>query len=699
MRAIVFILIGFFSYFGVLAQHDTSIYELLNELKQAKEDTLKADIFLQLAGAYRSKDSKKAINNAKMALILAENNEDVRRQFNILDMLLRIHMEDKYDLQGFLKYLEKAKSIHTKTKLDQQATLIGHIGKFHLALNDFEKAQVYFLQQLRMYALLADEVGKAVTYYELGDLFYYQEYYQKALNYYNKALVGFTESNELQKKVECLNALGRTYGQLKAFKKERTFCTEAFYLSETLGIPGLTAKVQINLGKAYQKLGATERAVYHFKQALGEGQKLDNEWIVISAKLAMAKTFVMLDSLHTAENLLAEALLATKSIDDILLKKEVYQNLFDFYQINKDTTNAFIYLHKLADIKDEFFDEQRSKQLIVNQIRFESNIKEKENKYLKAVEVANKITIQKQRLQNYVLLTGIFLLMALAFIFYTALKRKKEYNKLLEYEVQKRTKELIKSNSELVNTNVQLEQSNLELERFAYIASHDLKSPLRNIISFLNLIQRKLDKTIDRDVPEYLDFAINNAKQMHALIQDVLEYSKIDTYSSNATNEPVNLNHVLLLVTQNLNTIINQKDATIEYDDLPLIKTNPVFMLQLFQNLISNGIKYNESKPPIITITYEERRLEHFFTISDNGIGIAPEYHQDIFEMFKRLHSVQDYKGTGIGLAICKKIIKQLGGTIRLESEETKGTIFYFTIPISPTEPQKMSLKPLPAVK
>jgi light-regulated signal transduction histidine kinase (bacteriophytochrome) len=268
----------------------------------------------------------------------------------------------------------------------------------------------------------------------------------------------------------------------------------------------------------------------------------------------------------------------------------------------------------------------------------------------------------------------------LGYLLFRSKRKTQASNVVLEEEVKRRTVELLVSNTELQTTNARLEQSNSELERFAYIASHDLKSPLRNIISFLNLIDRKVRKLEDTDLKEYLRFATDNARQMHVLIQDVLEFSRIE--SDKVTHlESVDLNESLMLVLQNLQEPMQIKGVNVQSPILPVVQTNGVHIMQVFQNLIGNGIKYNESGNPTIQISFSQNSNEYQFAIHDNGIGIAPEYHDQIFEMFKRLHTRDEYKGTGIGLAICKKIVINLGGRIWIDSQVGNGATFFFTIP------------------
>lgn len=223
-------------------------------------------------------------------------------------------------------------------------------------------------------------------------------------------------------------------------------------------------------------------------------------------------------------------------------------------------------------------------------------------------------------------------------------------------------------------------ESNGELENFAYIASHDLQAPLRTISSFTGLLKRKIDDRINAEEQDYMNFIIDATKNMQLLIRDLLTYSRVN--SNKSQYKPLNLNEVLEDVVLQLSTTIQEKQAMVEIGSIPSsIQVDKVKMRQLFQNLITNALKFTkEGVPPIIKVFCEEKPNEWKFFIQDNGIGIAPEYQEKIFLLFRRLHTTDTYEGTGIGLAMCKKIVEQHQGTIGISSELGKGSTFYFTI-------------------
>ena len=240
--------------------------------------------------------------------------------------------------------------------------------------------------------------------------------------------------------------------------------------------------------------------------------------------------------------------------------------------------------------------------------------------------------------------------------------------------------ESVEAESKLKLSNQKLTESNEELERFAFIASHDLKTPLRNISGFLSLIKRRIKDQDDSKLDEYIQIAINSSNQMYHLIQDVLEYSKVSKDDTQINSELVNLNDIIGNIKQSLSPMLEKKKAVIYSDKLPSIKGDKIRFFQLFLNMIENGLKYNNSIRPTVYVGYRKINHGHQFQIKDNGIGIEKEYFDKVFEMFKRLHTSNQYEGSGIGLAICKKIVSQYSGSIQLTSSKDQGSCFTFTL-------------------
>lgn len=299
--------------------------------------------------------------------------------------------------------------------------------------------------------------------------------------------------------------------------------------------------------------------------------------------------------------------------------------------------------------------------------------REAENQLL----ISKKNIIESQlRQRNYIFLVVLCLLIMASVatvLFAKAKRRKAMQNLLLEKKVEKRSAEL-----QVLNTR--LSQTSNELEKFAYITSHDLKEPLRNINGFVKLIQRRAGDKFEESVAENFKDIIDNVNQMKELIDDVLSFSTAS--GENIPIECIDLNNTVKNIKKQLDNLIETRGAVINSKQLPVIFSGKPQLHIVLKNLIENGIKYNKSEAPEIHIGYKKVKGAHQISVKDNGIGIDEAYHQQIFDMFKRLHNRSSYKGSGLGLAICKKVVRQLDGDILLESEVGHGATFTIVLPI-----------------
>ena len=234
-------------------------------------------------------------------------------------------------------------------------------------------------------------------------------------------------------------------------------------------------------------------------------------------------------------------------------------------------------------------------------------------------------------------------------------------------------------NASLEKRASQLATSNAELESFAYVASHDLQEPLRMVSSFLQLIERRYKDKLDQKAHEYIRFAVDGAERMKGLILDLLEYSRVN--SRKEQKEIVDLNEVATNLELTYKQMVETAEGILEIDELPSVLGNKVQLMQLFQNLVSNALKYKSNRPPVIKISVEQKDDYYQFAVSDNGIGIEGRFFSKIFIIFQRLHNKNEFSGTGIGLAICKKIVEIHAGSIWVEATPGLGSTFYFTLP------------------
>jgi PAS domain S-box-containing protein len=227
-------------------------------------------------------------------------------------------------------------------------------------------------------------------------------------------------------------------------------------------------------------------------------------------------------------------------------------------------------------------------------------------------------------------------------------------------------------------TAADLARSNAELEQFAYVASHDLQEPLRMVASYTQLLARRYAGKLDSDADDFIGFAVEGARRMQDLINDLLAYSRVGTRPLQL--QPVDIQRLAGEVVSDLHAAIDEAGASVSYDGLPIVRGDPTQLRQLFQNLVANAVKFRGERPPQVRITAERHDQSWQLGVHDNGIGIQPQYLERIFVLFQRLHTRAEYPGTGIGLAICRKIVERHGGRIWVESDPGQGATFWFTL-------------------
>lgn len=233
--------------------------------------------------------------------------------------------------------------------------------------------------------------------------------------------------------------------------------------------------------------------------------------------------------------------------------------------------------------------------------------------------------------------------------------------------------------NELANQTKELLRSNEELEQFAYVASHDLQEPLRMIISYVQIIQKNIEQNNTNGLDEFMNYVLDGTGRMQSLINDLLQFSRVNRKGS--VFSVVDMNEILKIATSHLTARISENNATVTYGDMPKVKGDTSQLIRLFQNLIDNAIKFKApDRQPEIKISVEERAEDFVFSIKDNGIGIEDKFYNRIFVIFQRLHTRNEYAGTGIGLAVCKKIVERHGGEIWVESKRNEGSNFFFSI-------------------
>ena len=236
-----------------------------------------------------------------------------------------------------------------------------------------------------------------------------------------------------------------------------------------------------------------------------------------------------------------------------------------------------------------------------------------------------------------------------------------------------------RADAALEEAHQELKRSNAELEQFAYVASHDLQEPLRMVSSYTQLVLRRYGDRLDGDAREFMNYVVEGAARMKQLIEDLLAYSRVGTRGKEPV--PTDLEGALRKALTNLRNAIEESSAAVTWDPLPAVLADDSQVAQLFQNLVGNALKFRSTSVPRVHISSKQNENEWELAVADNGIGIEPQYYERIFMVFQRLHNKTEYPGTGIGLAICKKVVERHGGRLWVESRLGEGSIFRFTFP------------------
>lgn len=355
--------------------------------------------------------------------------------------------------------------------------------------------------------------------------------------------------------------------------------------------------------------------------------------------------------------------------------------------LDKPALEAHIQFKAYSDKVNQYTFTQ-SEALIKNQLGWQ--LASEENQLLEVENLKQKLRIIKDRNIRLLSLLGILLLGGLTTYFVRLSKIRKQQSEALSQIIAERTAQIEKTNKELTKTNQELLRSNTELERFAYVASHDLKTPLHNMIKFSGLLQRRLRDNADPEAREYLGFILRGGKRLNNLIEDMLEYAQFSMGYREQKSSIVDLGDLIKEVQTSLFDSLEQPNYLVMIlPTLPRINWNYSKLFILFKNLIENSIKYNESEQPrvIISSTTGEDICSIF--IEDNGIGIGETFHEKIFQMFTRLHNHSSYEGSGLGLAICQKVVEEMGGKISVQSQEQKYSVFRIDLPLQLIETKK----------
>lgn len=517
-------------------------------------------------------------------------------------------------------------------------SLYANIGIIHEELGDTPLAIEYYLKSSDAALAIGGKEYRAYSFLDLGYVAALQEDYDLAMQHYDSALVLYNELGYPHRTAETLYYQGEIHFYREDYEKALQSQNAALAVYEELGsIEDIPSMYGI-IGEIYEATEDYEDAIQFYLQAIERAQEGSFSSLIPA----------------------------------------LYEELADIYVKVNDYEKAYGATMKFQELQDSFLNEATRERISKLEMSYQLKVQEAENLELTKRQAQQSLILRQRTL--IAITTGLIAILLIMLVIrqYRTNKVKAELNRQLEDTVQKRTAALEAANKQLL-------RSNDELERFTFIASHDLKEPLRNITSFVNLIQRKLGKSADQDLQDYMGFVTRNTKQLYALVEDILTHSRVRQGEADDLGT-VELDEVLRDIESNLSHILEERSAKIIWSDLPCVAGHRSDFYLLFKNLIENGLKYNESDTPTIQVIAKLEEKDWCFSCKDNGLGIAPAYHKQIFQMFTRLNNRGKYLGSGIGLATCQKIVQKYSGELWVESAEGQGSTFYFRLPRSVVE-------------
>ncbi len=558
------------------------------------------------------------------------------------------------------------------SQLNLKAEVNQILGMTLVFQDKFPEGYKYQMDALKYYSDIGDSTGLMSVYYDLGANFGTQGQNELALKNYEKGIALAKAANNAKMTILGITALGGTWASLNDYDKALKYSSESIELANILEDNEELAWASINRGHILGKLQKYKEAEYYLKQAYELSFKIGNKLLTAYSLEQLSDLNLKQDRLQKAIADLDESYEIFQELGQVNNIKEVTKKYAEIYYKQKNFSKYKEYTDKYIALKDSVYSKEMLESMASLEQDFEIHKIERENQIAlltKDQELA--------RAKNYAALAvicgAVLIFLLILALMYSRNRAAVERNELLAAK-----------NAEILRQNESLINSNHDLEKFAYIISHDLKEPLRNINGFTKLLNRKLKKyTSDKDINEYATYITDGIEQMAELLNGLLEYSKVGVNKSEKRRS--NINTIVVKVINSLKIQLDEKNCQVEINSLPSIACRTTQLTQVFQNLIANAVKFGPKEGNKITIGGEDMGHEYRFFIKDEGIGIDPAFQKDIFVVFKRLHNRDTYLGSGIGLATCKKIVEDHGGRIWVKSQEGQGACFFFTLPKKPT--------------
>lgn len=670
MRLLFLVLLSIFCIFTntTIAQKSVKKDSLENVLQtQTLSDTMTIKMRLWLGRYYLGNNTIKSMENANKVLVITQNKERHKDMAEAYRILTANYAQKNENMDTILFYNQKG-IFHAEQANDlmKKAYMLNSLGITYRKKGDYKKAISTSLTALNLGREIKDTNIIVNTLNSIAVVFYYQKDFKKARKYFQESKTYAEAMNFTLMIASTTMNLGNVYKQEEKIDTALIYYQEALVIKRHLGNRYSLIKNLQNIGSIYLKQEQYKLAIESFEESLAISKEMKS----ISGQSAALEGLgwaALEQKKHNQAVKYGEqglALLSDKT--PILTQKNLHEFLHLAYEQRKKYALAYKHLKQYQLLQDSLHNQNQTELIHELETQYQVEQKETENQLLKAEHKSDQKNIQYRNILIIAILLGFLLISSWSFVLYRSKQQTNQYNQLLEKTVTERTADL--------------KQANYELRTFNYIASHDIKEPIRNIGSYVGLIRRKLPQDLKQDLGHYFMTIKQSTTQLYTLIEDFAKYTTLSK-DEKIDLEQVNLDLLTNNITQTLEPTIKRYKGQVTYSNLPNIEASNSLLFTLLKNLIENGLKYNQSEQPTVNVSYETIENGHKIIVTDNGIGIESQYHSRIFEMFKRLHNRSEYEGSGIGLAIVKLAVDKLNGTISLNSALNKGSTFTITLP------------------
>ncbi len=654
--------------------HLVNIETLQSQLKQETSDQKRLPILQKLVKRLYPSELSAAQQYAEEGLRIALQVKDKKATANLSNMIAqvyRIHGNFKASLNHLQQALHIQKELKDKINI---ANIYNSIGVIHENQDNYAEALRFYAKSLNTFEQLKNEMGQANVRNNIGIVQFKRGNYIAALENYYAALQVYESLKVESQLASTYNNIGVIYKRQGDITRARCYYDKCLHIRKRLGDKSGIALSFMNIGNLLKEQGTYEEALEYHQNSLQLRSNINDRETGFS-HLSIASTFLKLKQLNESAKHYLEAWQLSQEVKIGSMEVQALEGLVRIYFMHEHPMQIEAMI--VAGMGEQY---KGIEALLHHALQTAEKI-EHTNAISTVCEALGTLYQQKDDFEQ-------------AFFY---LKKHIEFNKKLldaqkldainqlqnKHELDQREK-LQKINSELEETvrirTEQLTYQNLQLKEYARIVAHDLKEPVRNISTFSNLLEQRFSDILDEEGKEYLHFILFNTRHIDQLLKDLMTYTVLSN-NEIADCAPISLNDILSNLQQILFSRIQETGTHLDISSLPSIKAQATHINQLFQNLLQNAIKFRRKDVPcVIKVNAVEQATHYLFSIKDNGIGIPLSFQKEVFRIFNRLDKKR-FEGTGIGLAICQKIISMYGGEIWLESQEGVGTTFFFTLP------------------